>query len=520
MAGLIRYLILANFFLLVMALFYKLALSRETKFITNRFILIFGTMASLIVPLFHFNWLPGGSYSILTIPEIIVTAKSTMAHFNIEEIQIIGTAPFVFPWLKLSAILYITGITSMSILLLWRIKKIQFWTKTYPMKWVQNLYITVLPENWSPFSFLGIAYFPRPFNKLDHNTKMILEHEKVHIDQKHSWDVLFIEIIKLLFFYNPAVYTIKKQIQINHEFIVDSRIVGDQPKVYSQELIRSQFQVPQFQFIQQFNQTSFLKKRILMLTKNKTNSLGLLKYMLMVPVIGGLLWISACTEEAEPSIQENQNPTALDIKAMSAVGIYTQTILDSEYSEMNKLEKHAKVIAVEMKKTGVSEENINSFMEKSISSWAINNADVLKESLLFKSTGFEFEDIEIVPVEIEKKLRLVADITAEDSEVFYIVEEMPEFQGGELQEFKNWVQSNVKYPSIAAQNGIHGTVYANFVVDKSGAVISVKIIRGVDPCLDNEVIRVLESAPLWTPGKQRGQNVKVAMSLPIKFNLD
>ncbi len=515
MAGLIRYLLLANFFLIIMALSYHLILSRETRFKTNRFILIIGTLLSLVLPLFHFSWLPAGSYTILTIPEIIISAKSSIAHFDIDEIQIFGTAPYIFPWIKFLSISYLTGILTMCILLIWRIKKIQFWTQSYPMKWVQNLYVTLIPNEWSPFSFLGVVYHPLPFDKMDKKTKMILEHEKVHVRQKHSWDVLFIELVKLFFFYNPAIFTIKKQIQINHEYIVDSHVVGDEPRIYSQELIRSQFQVPQFQFIQQFNQTSFLKKRILMLTKNKKNSFGLIKYLLMVPVIGGLLWISACTDEADPEIHQNQmvipGSTSELNNSKSTIKIYAETIISSDYAEMNTLEKQAKDMAVKMKKNGAGEEKVLSYLEIRISSWAIENIEAIESSLLFKAANLNIKDIEIDPVDIE---------TEEEGEVFLIVEEMPEFEGEGLNRFQKWVQQNVKYPEIAIQNGIKGTVFVNFIIDQNGDISSIKILRGVDPSLDNEVIRVLESAPSWAPGKQRGENVKVRMSIPVKFMLE
>ena len=137
----------------------------------------------------------------------------------------------------------------------------------------------------------------------------------------------------------------------------------------------------------------------------------------------------------------------------------------------------------------------------------------IETSEIFKSAGLEIENIEFDHVQMES----VTDIS--EGEVFYIVEDMPEFEGEGLKKFSNWVQQHVRYPDIALQNGISGTVHVQFVVDKTGNIASVKIIRSVDPSLDDEVLRVLKSAPNWTPGMQRGKKVNVRMNIPVKFKL-
>ena len=108
---------------------------------------------------------------------------------------------------------------------------------------------------------------------------------------------------------------------------------------------------------------------------------------------------------------------------------------------------------------------------------------------------------------------------AEEEVPFIIVEDMPKFQGGDQNTFRVWIQQNLKYPEIAAENGISGKVYVNFVVNKSGEVVDAKVVRGVDPSLDQEALRVVRSSPKWTPGKQRGKAVKVQFTFPIVFVL-
>ena len=106
----------------------------------------------------------------------------------------------------------------------------------------------------------------------------------------------------------------------------------------------------------------------------------------------------------------------------------------------------------------------------------------------------------------------------EEQEAFVVVEQMPEFPGGQ-KALLRWISKNLKYPDIAAENGITGTVVVNFVVDTDGGISHVKILRGIDPSCDEEAMRVVKSMPQWKAGKQGGKAVRVYYTLPIKFVL-
>ena len=107
----------------------------------------------------------------------------------------------------------------------------------------------------------------------------------------------------------------------------------------------------------------------------------------------------------------------------------------------------------------------------------------------------------------------------QDSPVFFIVEQMPEFPGGE-EALKKFIASAVQYPAEAQQKGIQGKVYINFVVTKTGSIANAKVARGIAPSLDQEALRVVESLPTWIPGKQKGENVDVSYTIPINFVLE
>lgn len=140
------------------------------------------------------------------------------------------------------------------------------------------------------------------------------------------------------------------------------------------------------------------------------------------------------------------------------------------------------------------------------------------------------EIIEIVEdeVEIENEVEIeetdtdedeIVEIEEDDEEFFMVVENMPEFPGGDLGLMK-FIQKNVRYPAIAKEYNITGKVYVSFIVDKQGNVTNVKIVRGVDKNLDAEALRVVSLLPKYKPGKQRGKAVRVMFTIPINFTLN
>ncbi len=103
-------------------------------------------------------------------------------------------------------------------------------------------------------------------------------------------------------------------------------------------------------------------------------------------------------------------------------------------------------------------------------------------------------------------------------QIFTVVEEMPEFPGG-AGELMKYLAKSIKYPVIAQENGIQGRVICTFVVNRDGSIVDAEVVRGVDPSLDKEALRVIQSMPKWKPGKQRGKPVRVKYTVPVTFRL-
>ena len=118
----------------------------------------------------------------------------------------------------------------------------------------------------------------------------------------------------------------------------------------------------------------------------------------------------------------------------------------------------------------------------------------------------------VAPVKVEE------EESAEEMQIFMVVESMPEYPGGEAALYK-YLAENIKYPQMAKESGIQGRVFVTFVVERDGRVTDVRVLRGIGGGCDEEAIRVVENMPKWTPGKQRGKSVRVQYNLPVKFTL-
>lgn len=141
-----------------------------------------------------------------------------------------------------------------------------------------------------------------------------------------------------------------------------------------------------------------------------------------------------------------------------------------------------------------------------------NNADIDDELQIEDTEADDNTVVNVAPIQQQEEEK------TDEQQVFFIVEDMPEFPGGDLA-LRKYIANAIKYPVIAQENGIQGKVYVNFVVNTDGSVTDAKIARGVDPSLDKEALRVINSLPKWKPGKQRGKPVRVSFTVPINFVL-
>ena len=140
-----------------------------------------------------------------------------------------------------------------------------------------------------------------------------------------------------------------------------------------------------------------------------------------------------------------------------------------------------------------------------------NDADVQESTIQASDDTQQAVEVKYTPVEVEEE-------EVEEQQIFQVVEEMPEFPGG-MAECMKGLGKNIKYPTISQENGVQGRVIVQFVVNRDGSIVDPVVVRGVDPYLDKEALRVISMMPKWKPGKQRGKAVRVKYTVPVMFRL-
>ena len=146
--------------------------------------------------------------------------------------------------------------------------------------------------------------------------------------------------------------------------------------------------------------------------------------------------------------------------------------------------------------------------------------DIVDDEIELEDDLFmNLEDDANLGVEIMDYVEVEEEVVEEEASPFQLVEEKPSFQGGDANQFSKWVNQRLVYPEIAKENGVQGRVTLQFTVEKDGSVTKVKVLRGVDPSLDKEAVRVVSMSPKWKPGKQRDRAVPVTYTFPVIFQL-
>lgn len=330
-----------------------------------------------------------------------------------------------------------------------------------------------IDKYFSPFSFLSYVFI-NPEKRGEKGYEKMLAHEMEHIKQSHTFDVIILEIMTFFQWFNPFMWILKRVIRENHEFLADQAVLnsGVSPAQYKQ-LLLNQFVGGQLVIANNFNY-SLIKSRIKMISKIKSSKLAITKVVFGILIAAALVIAFACEQKESIEVEQTVEEQSMEMKL---------TLLDEK-------------IKIEATSEGLEK-------LKSIFSGGSD----------FEIVNDSFGNVLLV----KKEIVTIKKLDSEDP-IFFIVEDMPEFPGGELA-LRKYIASAIKYPKVAQENGVQGKVYVTFVVSKDGTVANCKIARGVNPSLDKEALRVVNGLPKWKPGKQRGQAVNVSYTVPINFVL-
>ena len=350
----------------------------------------------------------------------------------------------------LITILFWTYLTGMAVMLIWKlipiihVYRIIRNGRTVKADDGYTLIGTQFPV--SPFNWM--QYIVLNENDLTHADPSIIEHEKAHITSHHSADLILVDLFSLPQWFNPAVWLIRRELQVIHEYEADEAVLdgGVDPKSYQMLLIKKAAG-SRLQSITNCLHQSSIKKRITMMLKKKSNPWARAKLLFAVPVAAVSVAVFATPE--------------------------------------------ASALTTEISDCKVS----------------IIFSDVQKDG------QFSADEGKIVHYEATMKP------AEDDSPVFTVVEQQPEFPGGEVALWE-FMKNSLHYPEDALKTGTEGRVIISFIVEKDGSISSPVIEKSPHESLSKEAIRIINSMPKWKPGMQRGQVVRVKYVLPISFRLN
>ncbi|MDR2907358.1 MAG: TonB family protein [Bacteroidales bacterium] len=355
------------------------------------------------------------------------------------------------------------------------------------------------------FSFFNRIFIPETWYNGE-ECNLVLSHEEIHVKQKHSWDLMLMEIICMVQFFNPFVWLLKREMRLNHEFLADRGALEQcSDKHYYFQLLLQKVIGKQPILVHSFNYSP-IKHRIMMQIAKPARLLSQVRYLAFVPLVLALTFLFACQEKPTPSedVIASEEPTTISVNGK---GIFPNEEEPLVFVDGKEIEGGLKQL-----KAVVSNEDIM-LME------------VLKDSLAIAEYGERGANGVIlistkskVPQFYEKENKQSSAKQNSEDQIFQVVEDNPNYPGGEEARQK-YLADNIVYPATARESNIKGTIYITFVVEKDGSISDVKVVRGIGGGCDEEAVRVVKAMPKWIPGKQRGQNVRVQFMLPIKFTL-
>lgn len=446
------YLLKANIALACFYIMYKLCFSNDTFFHIRRSVLISGILFAFVYPFIVLHsWvkeqkiLSNAADYYVELKELVVT--STQADpLSLQSIQ--GYLFYVY--IGISLLLVANFLLKLCMLL-----RIKFGCKPTQYRGV-TLYVP--RGEMAPFSFFKWI-FVDPSRFSDKEIDEVILHEQTHSKGGHSFDLLILEVVKILCWANPFVWLLSREVEQNLEYIADNAVVnsGIDAKAYQYHLVGVASGMPMSVLHTGFNYYN-LKKRILVLNQKRSKRITCAKYALLVPVC--LLFIATNSIETVTKLANSMVSEIKELPAQLSAAQHLPQVTLPQFMQKDKSEQPVSLV-------------------------------------------------------VEKPKAKPLD---PNEEIFVTVEDMPEFPGGQ-RNLMSFIGRNVKYPVVAQENGIQGRVVVQFVINKDGQVADATVVRGVDPSLDKEALRVINAMPNWKPGSQRGNPVNVKYTVPVQFRL-
>jgi hypothetical protein len=444
----ITYIIQVVLFQIAFLAVYDFFLSKETFYKYNRAYLLATPIISFVLPLIKIPTLQKAvpDEVMVFLPEVMLSPQKVFEQTTYYSESSINYLSILF-W---SGVVFFAFIFSIKL-----IKIIRLIIRNDSVQ--KSFYrLIFLHKQSKAFSFFHFIFLGRDIPKQQQED--IIKHEMVHAKQKHSLDLLFFELLRIVMWFNPMIYFYQHRITLLHEYISDAEVVkSTQKTAYFNKLLSQTFEVENISFVNQFYKQSFIKKRITMMTKNKSKQIKKVKYLLLLPLLVGMLMYSSCSTE-DSSFAKDEEIAELKQKIKD---------LEKQYH-----------------------------LEKEMKTYLLRKSD----SLIKNGNDVPYAIIEEVPV-----YPGCVGTRAEKAACLNM-------------KIKKFTMKNFNV-GLSKELGLSKgakKIWTIFRIDKKGNVVDVKA-RAPHPKLKEEAERVARMLPKMEPGKQRGKPVGMKYTLPISF---
>ncbi len=476
-------------------LLYKTVAERKCSYGVQRVYLLLSTLFTTLFPLIAIPVFKG-SIPEIRLPEIIIRPDGSGG-----VAESAGNIQSADPGIYLEKIFFVAAVLY-AIYLLFQISVLVAMYLTGEKRSIDGVRIVFNNNVKSPFSFLKTIFLNKKLLDDTTETQMLLCHERAHISRRHSGDLLFVSILKIFQWFNPFIFLSGKALASVHEFQADEDVIerGYDVDSYQRFILSIQFGISPL-LANRLNNSLTIKRlrKMSILIKKKTSMAGVV--LLSLSALALFIGISCVTlEEVKAAVPDKLVAGVFDQQEKK---VSTTPASTAKSAPSNVKTTQNKPVQKKVKTTTTTTTVTKEVVVEEVSSE--------KDRTKIGKNENEEEEIPFIPIKKEY---------GQDDEVpFQIVEVKPTFQGGDENAFTKWVFEQLKYPADAVKGKVQGRVILQFVVDENGNVGNVKVVRGVAPSLDQEALRVVAMSPKWTPGTQRGKNVKVRYVFPVIFQL-
>jgi TonB family protein len=443
--------------IVVFYMFYRLLLSKETFHRVNRVVLLSTALLSFVLPL-----------CVITTHQTVVLDAVPVVSVGDLRSEVLEEESSATLWQTVIPILYIIGVLatlSHTLLSVWKVMMLVRRSERYPQ--ADGTTLCVVKDDVPPFSFC--SFIVMNHSDYEANDAAVLAHERGHIRLHHSCDVLLVDLLTALQWFNPAMWMLRADLRAIHEYEADGAVLsqGINARQYQYLLITKAASIGGYSIANGISHST-LKNRITMMLNKKSPRSSFMKLLVLVPIVGVALALNA------------------------------ETVNDYVYQQPPK-----KIVKKGKQNAATKIGN--------------NSVKIITDTASKVRVDKPGESVQ--PSTTKKEAKEVFTTVDKNPEFFDVVEQMPQFPDGPAALFE-YLGKNIRYPKAAMEADMQGRVIVTFVVMKDGSIGETKVVKSVSPELDEEALRVVQSMPNWTPGMQKGQAVNVKYTIPITFRLD